>query len=102
MSEYLEVFPTLFICAIACWQAVEIWNHGAIFDRARMKVEAKDNFISDLTSCPWCLSVWVGAFLFLSAFLIPYAWVLSAVLSTSRLSNLANDATHFFGRTPKD
>jgi hypothetical protein len=95
----------LIICALATWQAVEIYHHGSIFDSTRARIEtyaAKGvygfDFIESLTTCPFCLSVWVAG----ATILLQHTplWPINAILVVSRLANLANDATCRFTRTP--
>ncbi len=92
----------MLVVALATWQIVEIWHHGSLFEKPRARMERRLNWIGDLFSCPFCLSVWVGAAasaLWLSEWgewsrLVLYAF------AVSRLANLGNDVTHDRCRTP--
>lgn len=63
-----------------------------VFRKLRHLVKADregelSNF-SVLFTCPWCLSVWVGAFLITSVLIVPRTIVLSYVLSASAVAVL--------------
>lgn len=111
----------LVLAALAAWQAVEVWHHGSIFATRRATVqtwpdEGVRGWLKQLLTCPFCLSVWVGTAV--AAVIVAdlpagegwHHWVwflgLGALklfcygLAVSRLSNLANDLTGDFSRTP--
>lgn len=99
---------TLVIAALAVWQAVEVWHHGAIFASVRARLEVWDTFFSRLLHCPFCLSLWVAWAAVLPPLLVPsgsgpwWAWRLFVYgLAVSRLANLANDLMHTWCRTPR-
>jgi hypothetical protein len=115
----------LVVAALAAWQAVEVWHHGSVFDRARARLELKTGFWVDLLQCPFCLSVWVGMVTVLTVHpgdtvppLVDLGWVSRALswvvsqfilllwwvvhgLAVARLANLGNDLTHHWCRTPR-
>lgn len=57
----------LVVCALAVWQAVEVWHHSELMATWRAKMEVRDGFVAAVAKCPYCLSVWVG---FAAAFLV--------------------------------
>lgn len=100
----METFSNLLVAALATWQAVEIWRHGAIFATRRASMESAwrtgfRGWLSSLLLCPFCLSVWVG---WLTWIMTMSSWTfwLVAGLAASRLANIANDSTHHICRTP--
>lgn len=45
----------LFVLSIlANWQTVETYHHGDIFSSIRDRMEARKDFGSDMTECPFC------------------------------------------------
>ncbi len=94
--------------AIANWQMVETWHHGSLFANFHARLEASDGFIANLLSCPFCLSHWTAALWTAGVFGIcsdahaAKDCLLAAIwwLCTVRLSNLFNDLTHAWCRTP--
>lgn len=111
----------LLVAALAAWQAVEVWHHGAIFASARARVQAWPDaglrgFLAGLLLCPFCLSVWVGTAAAAAVWTdlptgeaIPawLGWLLAGAaklfvsgLAASRLANLASDLTRGVCRTP--
>jgi len=113
------------VAALATWQAVEVWRHGAVAASWRARVEAIDPasrrwFVRQLRAvltCPYCLSVWVGlattAVLALprptpEGVVSGLAWAAVGVaklfvvgLAVSRVANLGNDLTWAWCRTPR-
>lgn len=126
------IVTQLMIVALATWQAVEIWNHSALFAERRARAEANTNFISRLLTCPFCLSVWVAFVLSIcTTFIVPVAayacsntlrsqiselplwtftplmidlacYLVVVTLAASRLANAANDFMWDYTRTPKE
>jgi hypothetical protein len=94
------------LLGLAVWQAVEIWHHSELMSPVRMRVDLwADSFLRRLLTCPWCLSVWVGAilgglWLYLPWWLQPFNLV-TLGLAVSRLANISNDLTRGVSRTPK-
>ena len=107
----LETLSFMFVLSVfANWQTVETYRHGSIFDRARAYMETRGGFWSDVSACPYCLSHWT-AFLFTTLSLVlacrvhaaPLEWWLcwpAFSLAITRGSNLLNDLTHPWCRTP--
>ena len=66
MVNYFDVL----VLGLATWRISHmlVWEDGPfkIFIRMQSWMERND-FLIDLFSCVWCLSVWVGAILVLSA-----------------------------------
>ena len=102
------------VAALATWQAIEIWHHGAIFAVVRARLECVTNRLAYLLLCPFCLSVYVALIMWLlvatsRVMLFNGCWFTSellilvpAALSISRLANLLNDAFHSVCRTPRE
>ena len=111
----MDVLVDLLVVALATWQAVEICHHGSIFAEWRAVAETRGWFIDDLFLCPFCLSVWMAAVMFIltnanqlkmdgfpgnivfDAMRLP-VWAFAA----SRLANLMNDVNHDVTRTPEE
>lgn len=95
----------LIVCGLATWQIVEIWRHGSIFGKARMRAEALSNsdsafyLVGDLLNCPFCLSVWVG-FISYGLWCWHYTSLVVIGFAISRLANLGNDFAYFITRSP--
>ena len=98
------------VSALACWQILEIWRHGSIFDRPRAWLEVHEGFFVDLLLCMFCLSNWVGPLCVAGVFVVAFGpdnfeWhYLIALpflgLAVARLANLFNDLSRGFSRTP--
>jgi hypothetical protein len=97
----------LIALSLATSHAIEVWNHGSIFAGARSYWETNPHgeFLSDLLSCMFCLSLWVG-----SAGVILWSLAQAAgssflmlpvyALAITRGANLVNDLTRQWCRTP--
>jgi hypothetical protein len=97
--------------SLACWQMIEVWHHGSIFDRHRAWLEAhNEGFFVDLLLCPFCLSNWVSLLTTAGVFALAFKWnnfewhylVALPCLSfaSARLANLFNDLCRSTCRTP--
>jgi hypothetical protein len=97
----------LIVAALATWQIVEIWHHSLLMAPLRARSEMWQNKLGELTSCPWCLSVWVGfacsGVLALAATHWPAgaARVVVYGFAASRLANLGNDFFKAYCLTPR-
>jgi hypothetical protein len=113
----------LLIAALACWQAVEIWHHSALFARPRAWADdwKYDRWYAFVLACPFCLAVWVAFFFVLppltwlqpsrfppttilagTSWGVIVLWQLAVyALAVSRLANLGNDLLHHWCRTPR-
>ena len=99
----------LLMSALANWQAVETYHHGAIFATVRARYEDRLGFLAELIGCPFCLSHWTAMIFTALAFNSPVVtsgseswWLVPAFwLATVRLSNVFNDLTHAVCRTPR-
>lgn len=111
MAMMIDVVIAVILAALANWAVIECWHHGVVFEKPRAWLEAHDpGFLVDLFTCPYCLSHWTAAPLFVATLVLftdlqgwPwYRWFALPVLSfaVTRLSNLMNDACHSFCRTP--
>jgi Protein of unknown function (DUF1360) len=110
-------FSDVVVAALATWQIVEIWHHGAFhlgpidFPDWRSRVEnwgymGVRGWFADVLQCPWCLSVWVGLLVCAGLVLsntLGTSWVALPVyaFAVSRLANLGNDLLHAWCRTPR-
>lgn len=111
----------LLVLGLAVNQICEIWHHGEIFSDFREWITAEPDFIGRLTSCMFCMSVWVAAYCVITWFGSPVLdkWLSSLigndififsaifktptiVFATSRTAQLINDLTHSWHRTPKE
>lgn len=109
----LETLVVLFVLSIlANWQTVETYHHGDIFSSIRARMEARNDFWSDMTECPFCMSHWT-AFFYTTLSLVlacrvhaaPLDWWLiwpAFSLAIARASNLLNDLTYVCCRTPRE
>jgi hypothetical protein len=93
----------LIVAGLATWQIVEIWHHSLLMAPLRAHTEMWNNWLGELLSCPFCLSVWVGLFCtagvtFAAVYDLEYVILAFAV---SRLANLGNDVFKPYCRTPK-
>lgn len=97
----------IIVAALATWQIVEIWRHSRLMASLRSRTEMWDNWLGELLSCPFCLSVWVSLFCLLGLELADnglVGYILSLMiyaLAISRLANLGNDVFKQFCLTPK-
>lgn len=109
----------IFICAVATWQIVDIIHHSEMETIAdfRAKQEASAGFFGQLTTCPWCMSVWVGVIAYgifrlnsyfaeSDSLLHEILWAVTSILkflitgtAVSRISNLLNDYFYETTRT---
>ena len=104
----------LLLCSLAIWGFVEAVHHGSIFDRLRGWLEAREGFIADAVSCPYCFSHWVGmivAVLAVASHLREYGlieivcippYLVLLWIASVRLANTFNDVTHSLCRTPRE
>lgn len=121
----------LFLLMLATNQAVEIWRHSLIMAplRLRVDIDVPPPLVPErihanarrLLRCPFCLSLWVAGFIFVSWYLGKeliaesqdswrgvaaqfFGWppiIMIVALGISRGANLINDLTWKFNRTPK-
>src|SRR5690606_11594905 len=85
LSELLYNLLLLLISGIATWQIVEVTRHGEIFAEQRAKWEVSDAFFARMATCPFCLSVSVGAVTFIELKLTD---LISSVASSSMLMTI--------------
>ena len=100
----------LLVVGLAVAHAVEVYNHGSIMADIRARDQSSNvQFIVDLSNCMFCLSLWVA--LVISAYWlllpvqlcgVPIFRIPVYALAVARLSNLFNDLTYRFNRTPKE
>lgn len=104
---WLQVIFAVF----ATCQLAEIVRHGSIFAPLRARIEARGPFWADLIGCGFCFSHWASGFVTLvllvghyimesggypmNPFIIILIW-----LAVTRGSNLLNDLTKQWSRTP--
>lgn len=100
----------LIVAALAVWQVVEVWHHGAIFDDWQAQVElwrgGFNGWAGQMLTCPWCTSIWIGFLVcgnLMLAAMVSAPWIafFPYALAASRLANLGNDLSHAWCRTPK-
>jgi hypothetical protein len=95
----------LIVAFTATWQIVEILHHSVLFESQRARAEVSDGFFNRVFMCPWCLSVWVAAGVYLYIVSIPANMPVLLLpiyaFSLSRLANIGNDLTREFCRTPR-
>ena len=103
----IELLTGLFISALAGNELVELWRHGSIFARLRAGARSLRSStiwplttIGELLGCPFCLSLW-------TAMISWGAWLHGGIaaatvagLAVAKLSNLLNDLTHSWLRSP--
>lgn len=77
------------VAIIAVEALVEIWLESELFDKPRIWMGAKSDFLSEFVTCGWCLSVWVA----IPVFLLVYfgLWWLLIPLALHRASNYLHD-----------
>lgn len=97
----------LIVVALATQQVVEVWHHSQLFADWRAYVEAREDVLTKLLNCPFCLSLWAAATV-AALWLAPYGdtgfglvadWLVG-LLAASRLANLFNDLFRGYCRTP--
>lgn len=99
------------VSAVANWAALETWRHGSLFAGVRARLEVRQGgFLADLLLCTFCLSHWTGALILAMVLLMAvdfsywdwwqYAGLIGPWLVVVRLSNLLNDLTRNWCRTP--
>ncbi len=100
----------LVIAVLASNAIVEFFRHSQLVSEWRLYWNTSPNFSSRLMRCGYCLSHWTAAFVFL-LFMVPRIllgssigmelwWTPVYILAITRLSNLVNDLTHPFRRSP--
>ena len=100
------------VCVLATGQIVETWRHGSLFAARRGKLELSDKWHARLLSCPFCFSHWVAGCCVLGMLILERpgedislpSGMLTILLWTAavtRASQLVNDLTHRFCRTPR-
>jgi len=77
------------IAIIAVEAIVEILAESALFDNARVWIGKKHTLLDELVTCPWCMSVWVGAIVFALAYF--GLWLILAPFAVHRLANYVHD-----------
>jgi hypothetical protein len=91
----------LVLVALATGAVVDVWLNGSIFATARARVETRDNILSELLGCSFCLNyqvpLWLVVLLWLPVVVAPWpvnlicrAWLLW--LAAGRLAWLINHA----------
>jgi len=96
------------VCVFASWQIVETLRHGSIFRPLRQWANANRDHVhgevallAQLLSCPFCLSHWAPWVPLLVCLYGP-EWLMLPVyvLAITRLTQLGNDLSHSFSRSP--
>jgi hypothetical protein len=95
---------------MACWQIGEVLHHGSIFGWLRKRASnwlksrhAAVRCLGDLVSCPFCLSHWIAGVVVITALVGIFHWWVALpiwIFACARASNLANDLTHAWCRSP--
>jgi len=114
----LTLLLTLLICVFAASQIVETLHHGSFFQGWRMRAADHVNDarwfvrkLAHLLQCPFCLSHWTSAMTVTLACYVavylPGTWGAMAtfivlVFAVTRGSQLLNDLTHLWCRSPTD
>lgn len=93
-----ESMLALIVVGLATWQAVEIYRHSSLFENIRYVLQGPpdhkpENFVEELFSCGWCLSVWVAVVL-AALFYIPLLSLFVYGLAISKVANVLHD---FYG-----
>lgn len=121
----------LILSGLATWQAIEIWQHGALLAgwrgyaeslRKTLQKRMEDEVVPTIQNwpiraaerilegllCPFCLSVWVASLFWLLWLLATGSWsallmLPLGALAASRVSNFLNDLSikQGWNRTPK-
>ena len=103
----------LFVAALAGCQVTETWHHGSVFRgvRARLKSIRYDGNrrwpvrkLSELLTCPFCLSHWTCFVCVLTLCLADWGsiWRLPVYgFAVTRIAQLVNDVTHGITRSPE-
>lgn len=82
----------ILVLALAVEAVVEIFLHSEMpavrWVRDRLQAKGKETFLGGLSSCGWCLSVWVAAGLY-AAWALGLGWIL-VILAGHRLSNFVH------------
>lgn len=89
----------LIILGLATWRVTSIINQESIFEGFRkllgIRVEAntglivyeRDNFLTNMVACFWCLSVWVAIGIFVINYYVPEIPYIFAVSSVALITN---------------
>jgi len=89
----------LIILGLATWRLTSIINQEKIFEGFRnllgIRVEAntglviheRDNFLTNMVACFWCLSVWVAVGMFIVQYYIPEVPYIFAASSVALITN---------------
>lgn len=96
-------FPFLVCAALAVNQVIETWQHGSIFRAWYARAEARDGFVAELLTCPFCLGHWVALLVVVGFLIVPAgARILILALAVTRLAQLLNDFSYPWQRTKKE
>lgn len=79
----------LVVVGLATWQAVEIYRHSPLFEELRNVLANDTGLLGMLSSCGWCLSVWVAGALYL--FWILGLTIIPFLFAASRIANIFHD-----------
>jgi hypothetical protein len=80
----------LVVVGLATWQAVEIYRHSPLFEDLRDVLADDTGLPGILSSCGWCLSVWVAGAMYL--FWILGLTIIPFLFAASRIANIFHDA----------
>ena len=81
----------LLLCIIAAEALTQLICKGEIFDPLREWLKGLSNFTSRLLSCPYCVSVWIAAFVIILYLFYEYSWIFVIGLVVHRVSNFVHD-----------
>ena len=92
----------LAVLVLATNHVIEVYHHGSIFSGIRARFEARNDLLSELMTCMFCLSLWIGAGLAAYYLCLANTYMRLPVyaLAVTRGANLLNDLTHRWHRTP--
>lgn len=79
----------LAVDALATYRLTVLAVEDTIFSPIRNRIVEGSRFGMELITCPWCISIWLGAAVVLFTALAPVAWFyLACVLAFSAVAGL--------------
>lgn len=83
---------TLVVDALAAYRLTRLVTTDAITEPLREAIDARSDFMGELTSCSWCSGVWVAAGVVLARRYVPAWGPVAEMLALAAVAGLLSDA----------